>query len=252
MKDKVPAIALGTLALVALGLSASSVLGTSSFSQLLRLPAPQTPNEVVVPSDYSEGCNQTATTTPCEEIEMLATKSSEVSTPLATERPKPYPDGPLVRTYTGAGFSVMYPDGYQVSSRDGSALLQDAKSVAQNYHKGFALWFTLTGGTSTETLETYQRPRSSTSTDGERVYVITPTQNIILTLSNGVTMLAQTYDERVFNASGNDITQKVCEECPVGARQYLVFKDGVHILTIAAGRYNDIDIERRIVQSVAI
>ena len=191
----------------------------------------------------SEGCDQSATTTPCEVLNALQAQGAVKPEPQTPQVPALAKDVTLTQTYTDVklGFSLKYPDGYDVIDGDYPG---QKKLIEIGSAKGGGLIIDSYGSTGLSAFAEAGRPQSLTDFQSAETrltangygnsvsYVKEITRdNVTSVLPSGVKVLSQTYETRLFDASGKDVTDRECDQCkPV--KRYVLFKGAQNYFTL--------------------
>lgn len=223
---KIIALLIAIVVIVAVAFSVSSAFG---YDLVRMLPFISTPDATVPENQMQPDCDLTATTTPCSELEVTQEAAAPVES--ATKK-QPISYGPLTETYTDEqyGFSFMYPKELEVS-KEGDVILRDS-SNSKKYAVKICTPNTPCGVGYSEitSLKDFEKERTSLAGESSKYGIITfkeiPKYSVYITLENGVNLLKQITSPALFDAKGNDITEKECEECVGDTLKYHLFVNG--------------------------
>ena len=213
----------------------------------------------------TEGCDQSATTTPCAVLQAMQARAA-ARPPSLSQPPQSQPvdtslpeNGPLVHTYTDSarGFSFKYPDGFKVVDGD---YPEQKRLVQPGAAKGFGMILDFYGSPSLSAFAKAKRPQSlgdfqspetkvpaeGYGNNGSYMKEVTK-NNTISVLPNGVKVLFQTYEVHLYDAADSDVSERDCIDCR-RLQRYVLFKNPQNYVTIVP--FMTDAMEKRIIQSI--
>ena len=215
----------------------------------------------------SEGCDQSATTTPCEVLNTLQAQGAVKPGPQTPQVPTPAKNPALTQTYVDAklGFSFKYPDGYQI--REGDMLGQvvlvntgDAQMGMGKKVRSIVIDSSASGGGFSadylrirplKSLSDFQVPEIKVTDPqlaaGSETKELTK-DNTVISLPSGVEVLSQKHGILAYNVSGNIGAEPACDGCELTQR-YILFKDSKNYIVITP-ILGDSALENKIIQSI--
>ena len=243
-----------------------------SATGMIDLPTRLKPENLIPLSEWlgkknaklpSEGCDQSATTTPCAKLNTLQAQGvtqakPDVQQPQGSD-PNAPENGPLVNTYKNEarGFSFKYPDGFKVVEGDYDG---QVRLIQPGATKGFGMIIDFYGSTPRPSFVVDRKPASladfqksetrlpAVGYGPEASYMKEITKNNTVTvLRNGVKVLSQIAESRLYDGSDKDITYVQCGEC--GPRKRLVLFNGPQNYITILPFMTD-EMEKRIIQSI--
>ena len=209
----------------------------------------------------SEGCDQSATTTPCGS---LPTKFEPAP---VTQQPSQTTNASLDHAYVvkGTRLSMKYPDGYEIvdtTDIDGKIMLRDAHLASIGASKVPALIITPSSAQAFNSAYTkthifaslkdfeVTEIRGVDHPEMKGVYEKEITKNnVISRLPSGLDVLSQTYESRWFDQSGVDVTDKACLDGCYPIQRYILFKSATDSAVIASLGMDKI-LEKKIIESI--
>lgn len=229
------------MAVVSVGVFVSSALGYD-FIRMISLVT--TPDATVSENEAKPDCEQSSTTTPCSELEELPEETA--SQDQRQSEPKPISYGPLTKSYSDSeyGFSIKYPNDFEIQSGDGVTFLD--KNNARNFAMNICTPGTFCGRfyrqADISSLDDFKQ--TLTFENGE---VHIPVEYSEFITSSGIKVLKRVFDPKYYDSEGRDITEKKCEECQ-RTTNFVIFKnDGSFIIFKPV--YDQIDFTETVVKS---